>query len=259
MKCRICESEIKDGEKYCRNCGADISDEKQKYSNPGGSDASVIVSRFKIEIILFLVILVLGITSGVVYSKLVPKDEKTEEVTEAAEEIEEDTSDSENTPEQDAEEAYAAYDPDYKPKETEHTYRVVVSDKSWDEARDAAEEDGGYLAVITSRAEEKKIIKKIKKTGIDFAWIGAYTEMDDDGVTAYWITGEDFDYSNWFSNANGVEPSGRDADGALEDSVMMWNVGGKWTWNDQRNDPAGEEELSEMFSGKMGYVIEYEE
>ncbi len=157
-------------------------------------------------------------------------------------------------------------------KSHEHRYKVVISDKGWKEAKKAAEEDGGYLATITSKNEEEEIIKKLEKaskkledsTGKTLwgAWLGGKTHKDKDfESTVYfkWITEEDDFYENWFSNSNGTEPSGMDADGTPENYVMIWCINGEWSWNDQREDPANDEATAATASGRMAYVIEYDE
>jgi len=40
--------------------------------------------------------------------------------------------------------------------------------------------------------------------------------------------------------------------------LMLWKVNEEWSWNDQRNDPAGETGLK-SFIDTTGYIIEYED
>ncbi len=145
-------------------------------------------------------------------------------------------------------------------EEVEHTYEVVVDNVTWTEARDLAKEAGGHLATITSKKEEKKIIKKAEKAGITYVWLGGRTGFDDDeDVEFKWITGEDVEYENWFDG----EPSGMDMvdNDILEPYVMLWYVRDRWSWNDQRDELAynSNDAIANQYRDKMGYVIEYEE
>lgn len=51
------------------------------------------------------------------------------------------------------------------------------------------------------------------------------------------------------------EPSYQDADGTDENCICLWNIGGKWSINDQRDDLLS---AGSFVEGKIGYVIEYE-
>lgn len=74
-----------------------------------------------------------------------------------------------------------------------HYYIIVDESVRWDVAADAAEEAGGYLAVINSKEEEQFI------TGLsdsqDTLWIGAFC-LDTGWM---WISAEDWGYENWQS------------------------------------------------------------
>ncbi len=130
-----------------------------------------------------------------------------------------------------------------------HTYQVVLADVSWEQARNAAEAAGGYLAVITSQEEFETIAALASGTNALYLWLGAQSNS---GQFA-WLTGEEFSYTNWFPG----EPSGTDsADGTPEYYLCMWKVNGVWSFNDQRNDILS---AGVNASGKIGYVIEYEE
>lgn len=144
-----------------------------------------------------------------------------------------------------------------KPKQTIHTYEVIAGDVSWEAAKSACEERGGYLATITSKEEYDKISEMAERSGLTYLWLGAKLQTDTEEWTqAGWITGEDWTFENWYPG----EPSRQDADGTKELFLCMWKAKYNeeelgWTFNDQRNDIVG---AFPKIAGKVGYVCEYE-
>ena len=139
-------------------------------------------------------------------------------------------------------------------------YEVVKADASWTEANDAAMRKGGHLATITSQEEMGKITKLCDDAGISYVWLGGYTDTRNGNIYGIWVTGENFNgYTRWYERpADDIyEPTGTDPyTGIRELYIMLWKIGGEWSWNDQANDPA--EDYPQTFNGKSGYVIEYE-
>lgn len=133
--------------------------------------------------------------------------------------------------------------------EAGHTYAVAAGDVTWEEARQLAEERGGYLAAVTSQEEWDTVQALAEESGLTYLWLGG--QAGGDGAFG-WLTGEAFDFSCWYPG----EPSGSDSDGTAEPFLCMWKPDGAWSWNDQRGGIiAGNREAA----GKIGCVIEYEE
>lgn len=130
-------------------------------------------------------------------------------------------------------------------------YELVTGDVSWTQANEDAIKKGGHLISITSEDENNEAVALAEQAGIEYVWIGGYTSERDNSVYGHWVTGEEFSYTNWYDG----EPSRNDLDGEPEFYLMLWHVGDKWTWNDQRNDPIS---MLDYFKGKTGYIIEYE-
>ncbi len=98
-----------------------------------------------------------------------------------------------------------------------HTYEAVEGMQNWAEAKAAAEAMSHtplrcYLATITSQAENDFIVNN---TGVgDEAWLGGLQKnpncppdpndpndlANDPSLWGKWITGEPWDYTNWFSD-----------------------------------------------------------
>lgn len=132
--------------------------------------------------------------------------------------------------------------------EAGHTYAVAAGDVTWEEARQLAEERGGYLAAITSQEEWDTVQALAEESGLTYLWLGG--QAGGDGAFG-WLTGEAFDFSCWYPG----EPSGSDSDGTAESFLCMWKPDGAWSWNDQRDDIIAGNRAA---AGKIGYVIEYE-
>jgi cysteine-rich repeat protein len=75
---------------------------------------------------------------------------------------------------------------------THHCYWIEGDKDSWLEARDACEDEGGHLAVVTSQAELDEIAKH---TSEDDLWLGGGTPGSH--VPFGWLTGEPWSFAPW--------------------------------------------------------------
>jgi len=134
-------------------------------------------------------------------------------------------------------------------QENGHRYLVVNQSMVQNEAEIYAKSKGGYLATITSRAEQEFIVDLFLKHGNrNNYWLGGYRE----GKDWKWVTGEPFDYTNWL-------PSQPDNYLGKEDKLSIVRIvhaearqaGGKQgQWNDNSNN---------NFSwGNYGCIIEWD-
>ena len=142
-----------------------------------------------------------------------------------------------------------------KAEEIKHDsrYEIIAGDISWTEANNRALANGGHLATITSQDEMNELVEMAKKSGLEYLWIGGYTSVRNNQAFGHWTTGEPFDYTAWFPG----EPSRNDKDGTPEFYLMLWNVNGEWSWNDQRDNVL--DSGLDYFKGKIGYICEYEQ
>ena len=101
--------------------------------------------------------------------------------------------------------------------QTIHTYEVVLSDASWEEANEAAKTAGGYLATISNAEEQQKIADALSSyPEIHTAWIGG---MRTNGSFS-WVDGTaltDTGYSNWSEG----EPN---SDGGNENYLAIYEL-----------------------------------
>lgn len=151
-----------------------------------------------------------------------------------------------------------------------HTYRVVAKSNliSWDSANTEAQAAGGYLATITSAAENAFVFSLIddpaywtQSANDHGPWIGGYQSSGSSGSTNGWTwviaTGtsapETFSYTNWESGepnnlaavVNGVTN--------IQDRIAFFHLGtGRAaTWSDEYNLTG-----SKLNQWTMSYVIE---
>ena len=95
---------------------------------------------------------------------------------------------------------------------------------SWNDAKTRCEYLNGYLATITSQAEDVFIYQNLVQGYYD-SWLGGTDEATEGNW--HWITGETWGYSNWRSSMPDDGCGG-------EDYLTMHQATGQW--NDQRND-----------------------
>lgn len=80
-----------------------------------------------------------------------------------------------------------------------HQYELYSSSYTWEDARDYAELNGGYLACIGSSEENYEIQTLLQQVNAERAWIGGYYN----GSGYSWVNDENLGYTHWASG----EPS----------------------------------------------------
>jgi hypothetical protein len=110
-----------------------------------------------------------------------------------------------------------------------HTYEQINGSFSWTAAKADAESRGGYLATITSAAENTQVFA----ASSGGSWIGA-SDSSSEG-NWQWVTGETWNYSNWDSG----QP-----DNSNNEDYLHFYAGGKW--NDVPNSSVREYVLEKV-------------
>lgn len=115
-----------------------------------------------------------------------------------------------------------------------HFYDVVSvpGTITWEDANAAAIAAGGYLATITSQAENDFVFLLVNNAtcwhGSSGPWLGGYQSPATQQPNANWrwVTGEAWSYTNWQSG----QPN--DSGGKVEDKLQFGFASRVATWND---------------------------
>ena len=114
-----------------------------------------------------------------------------------------------------------------------HRYELYDDILTWQEAKEKCEELGGHLVTITSQEEQDILVSLMNAGRRTCYFIGSSLQ---NGKMS-WITGEDFDYTNW----NTGEPNN------YEGKENIGNMYRNGTWNDTNDQEVG-----------WGFICEYE-
>ncbi len=77
-----------------------------------------------------------------------------------------------------------------------HTYTMYLADMTWTEAQAWCKKQGGYLATVTSQEEWDTIKWLVAHNNAPCCWLGAESTSG----SWKWVTGEDFTYSDWWTD-----------------------------------------------------------
>ncbi|UCG12384.1 MAG: PEP-CTERM sorting domain-containing protein [Deltaproteobacteria bacterium] len=138
-----------------------------------------------------------------------------------------------------------------------HWYEAISGEYTWVEAKAEAEARtlygvSGHLVTLTT-IEETDWVWNFQ-SGLDKYWLGGY-RVDDNGTQGYfeddtwaWVTGEEWDWTNWAPG----RPNDYYGGNPPEDSLNFHN-NGNGTWNDAPSND--DHDLGNVF----GYIVEYEQ
>ncbi|MDY4444226.1 MAG: zinc-ribbon domain-containing protein [Butyricicoccus sp.] len=284
MFCKNCGTQLKDEARFCPKCGTPVGVNQQ---NPDNQDSYTppqppAPKKWKDSYTIFALIGVfaVAIALGFGAKAILQSKAQDEAAMYAASDETGNSYDDDSYSDDDSydENSYDmdGYDDDSYNDETEneaydaaeggvHRYSYILDDCTWTEAFYRAREQGGYLVRINSREEYDQITRDIERMGYEKKqwFIGAGREYE--STAYYWIDengnvyGDKLNDADYWANSEWLsgEPSFR-SDGVEELYVEIFYSSsmGRWVWNDCADDVIG---IVPSYSGKVGYIIEYED
>ena len=148
-----------------------------------------------------------------------------------------------------------------------HRYEYCLLDGTWEDAYRASLEKGGHLVTFETQEEYDYITRDLSNRGQEdyIFFIGGRRELD--SRQYYWVdssnnlTGSALNRADAWNAGCWLhdEPSFEDTTLGLQEHVLSmfyYDDLGKWVWNDVPNDLIS---AISSYSGKVGYICEYED
>lgn len=132
------------------------------------------------------------------------------------------------------------------PPPSHSSYTLVISDATWTHAAADAVSRGQTLVCIENQDEFDRVCSYAEAEGISVFWIGAELGNNTSWDDVRWMNGDAMTFAPWLDG----EPSYTSETGSSEDYLVVFKVDNKWYFNDTENN------ISEYYTGKMGYFIE---
>lgn len=144
-----------------------------------------------------------------------------------------------------------------------HRYDYVLSDGGWTEDFTKAKAMGGYLAHINSNEEFSYITRELENKGYQKMEFYIGGRRDSGSQNYHWVDGNNKPYGELLNSSMGSwfwlknEPSF--IDGSIEEAylnILYYKAESKWVGND---GPENIVACLPEFSGKTGFIVEYDE
>ena len=107
-----------------------------------------------------------------------------------------------------------------------HYYEWFSEKLSWNDAKNNAQNLGGYLATSTSSAENSFLLNNFNFSGHDQSYLGGYQSGGPEPAGGWkWVTNESWSYTNWdtpYQPDNWNSPNGR------ENYLTLYHNAGEW-------------------------------
>lgn len=146
-----------------------------------------------------------------------------------------------------------------------HRYEYILDDCTWQEAFENCINKGGYLVRINSSQEYQAIRKEISSRKMTDIYFRLGGRRDSQSQDYYWVNednklfGEKLNSDSSWCSAEWMQGEPSYKDGSLEERYMdlfFFDGEKRFVWNDVPDDMLAAEPA---YSGKVGYICEYED
>ena len=154
---------------------------------------------------------------------------------------------------------------EYVPDLNIHRYEFVIDDCSWYSAMQKAKESGGYLVRIESPEEYDYILSEIARGGYEAIQFRIGARRNQGELSYYWVDennntiGSPIQVSGYWCENEWMDGEPSYQDGENEENcvdIFYYSAEERWVWNDVPDDIIS---IAPGYSGRLGYIVEYED
>ncbi len=154
---------------------------------------------------------------------------------------------------------------EYVPDLNIHRYEFFIDDCSWYAAMQKAKESGGYLVRIESPEEYDYILSEIARGGYESIQFRIGARRNQGELSYYWVDennntiGSPIQVSGYWCENEWMDGEPSYQDGENEENcvdIFYYSAEDRWVWNDVPDDIIS---IAPGYSGRLGYIVEYED
>lgn len=279
MRCTNCGAELKEQARFCNQCGTPVKFENNDIHNNerkeeseemiAGNDSASSKKKWKDQYTILILVIAMCVAgaAGIIVKSMASKETDTDY---NRSEVSDTCNPSETATEHDGDEedgndvgdSEITYD---YTEEGIHVYGFFIDDCTWTEAFAKAQEKDGYLVHINSYEEYEYIVSQIYEMGYENIQFRIGGRRDADSLEYYWVDeynstyGDIINSPEYWADSEWMQGEPSYNDGDIEEDCLdfyYYEKEDRWVWNDVPDDIIS---IVPYYSGKIGYIVEYED